>query len=281
MSCPTKSSSGKLLASLTPASTQWRFFLRGSLLGLFWLLVGVVAAQEYPEPVGFVNDFAGVLSAEERQALEQTLTNFQRQTRNEFAVALFTELPEGTTLEEYTVELAHRWGIGTAQQQNGVLVVLFIADKKARIEVGYGLEGAIPDVLAARIYADAMRPAFAQGAYYAGLNAGLRLLMQAAVGDMPQTNDECQPGTRAYNKRPARAPGEPNIPAALVMVAVFLLVMWWMGRGGGRRGPGGGIFFYGGGFGSGGGFSGGSNFGGGFGGFGGGDFGGGGSSGDW
>ncbi|MDX2061956.1 MAG: TPM domain-containing protein [Bacteroidia bacterium] len=262
---------------------------KGSVRGL--LAVGVwlgwaagLLGQTYPTATGFVNDFAGLLKPQERQALEQTLASFRAQTSNEIAVAIFNELPEGAaTAQEYATELASRWGIGGAKNQNGILIALFVAQRQTRIEVGYGLEGAIPDARASQIYQDLMRPQFATGAYYAGLVAGTGALMAAARGE--------------YNapalKSPRRpAPAKPNVGVALFFVLLFLFIVWRISRqnqrpgggGTGGYGGGGGFFIYGGGYGGyggGGGYSGGGGGDSGFGGFGGGDFGGGGSGGDW
>jgi uncharacterized protein len=260
-----------------------------ALLGLLLVLgqtIGLAQkTEDFPAVKGFVNDFAGVLSPEQRQSLEQTLGAFRTQSSNEIAVAIFAQLPENTTVQEYTVALARSWGIGTAQNQNGILIALFIAEKQTRIEVGYGLEGAIPDALASRIYQEQMRPAFGQGGYYQGLSSGISALMAAAVGEY---NSPTLGRGRRQTER------KPNLGGAILLVAIFFGIIWWIGRnnrggrggGGYNSGYGTGFFIYGGGFGGGygnnsGGFGGTDSGGGGFGGFGGGDFGGGGSGGDW
>jgi uncharacterized protein len=238
------------------------------------------SSARFPATQGYVSDYAGALTAQQRAELSQALQAFQQQSSNQIAVAIFPALPADEALESYTNELATAWGIGEKSKGNGVLVALFIADRKFRIEVGYGLEGVLPDALTNRIYEEQMRPAFQRQDYYTGLKQGLPILMQAATG--------------AYNERgmaSTRRGGEkkPNVPLALVMVLLFIGVLYWLGRnsrgggGGGAGYGGGGFFFYGGGYGghNSGGFGGSGGGGGGFGGFGGGDFGGGGSSGDW
>ncbi|GAB4414235.1 MAG: hypothetical protein OHK0039_21840 [Bacteroidia bacterium] len=258
----------------------------------WWLLLCLmpllVQAQTYPEPKGFVNDFAGVLTPQQATQLDAYLTQFAQQTSNEIAVAVL-ELPEGSDVETYTGELARAWKIG-GDADNGVLLAVYPTARKVRIEVGYGLEGAIPDILASRIIQERVTPSFREGDYYTGILLGVEGLTQAARGEYDTTT-----GREYYERQqPKNKRGSPIIILVIIIVLFVILSRGGGGKGGGynrsgRYDRGGGFWIFPfptGGWGSGGGSSWGGSSGGGwgggdFGGFGGGDFGGGGASGDW
>ncbi|MCS7086887.1 MAG: TPM domain-containing protein, partial [Bacteroidia bacterium] len=110
---------------------------------LLWAMRATALALEVPpSPSGFVNDYAGVLRPDESRALERFLRSVHDSTSNEIAVAIFPSL-EGEDVAEFTFKLAHLWGVGDRKNQNGVLVAVFVRERKVRIEVGYGLEAAI------------------------------------------------------------------------------------------------------------------------------------------
>lgn len=158
------------------------------------------AAQEpaFPELTGRVVDAAGILSAAERAALEETLARLEAETTVQIVVASVPRLPEefGGAIEDYSLRLAEHWGIGQAETDNGALVVVAVEDRQARIEVGYGLEGAIPDGLAGRIIRDRMAPRFAAGEFAAGLAATAEALGQAARGEYREAAAAPRGGSR-------------------------------------------------------------------------------------
>ena len=121
-------------------------------LALAFLLSSAVAGASGPAvppaPTRFVTDKAGVLSAATSARLEQTLESFEKETSNQFLVYTESAVPEGTTLEEYTVACSQAWKAGQAQRKNGMILFVFPESHKVRLEVGYGLEGAMPDALA-------------------------------------------------------------------------------------------------------------------------------------
>jgi uncharacterized protein len=173
-----------------------------------------------------------------------------------------------------TLRFAEAWKPGQADRDNGIVVGVFPNDRKARIEVGYGLEGAIPDAIAATIMRNEMLPAFREADWYSGISAGVQALAQAAAGE--------------YNA-PVQRPGEKKLPPIGIFLLIFFGIGFWIffaslaRRGYTSYGPGGCMRrggYWGGPWG-GGGFGG--RRGGGFGGFGGGGggFGGGGASGSW
>jgi uncharacterized protein len=228
-----------------------------------------------------VSDFANTLGADARARLERVLEEGERTTGAQVVVALFPSL-EGESLEDFSIKLAEKWRVGRKGLDDGAIIVAFINDRKLRIEVGYGLEGAIPDVEASRIIRESIAPRFREGRYEAGLEAAARAIYATVETKTP-----------AERRGPAR--GRSQFPwigvigffAILAVIAAMLLreaattrgftrggytaggrgwgvppIVFFPPMGGGRRGDSGGGGF--------GGFSGG-----------GGSFGGGGASGDW
>ncbi|MEW5853137.1 MAG: TPM domain-containing protein [Myxococcota bacterium] len=154
---------------------------RAAVLAL-WLASGSALALEVPAVTRRVNDQAGVLSSTDQARLEQRLADYERQTGHQFAVLIIPSL-QGDPLEDYALRAAEKWRLGDKRRDDGLLVLVSVQDRKARIEVGYGLEGAIPDVLAGRVIREAFAPHFASGNYARGLETGLELLMRAARGE--------------------------------------------------------------------------------------------------
>jgi uncharacterized protein len=244
---------------------------------LVLMLFGISAsAQNFPEkPNTLVSDYTNTLSAGEISSLEQKLVAFNDSTSTQIAVVLIQSL-EGYDVADYAVRLADKWGIGQDKKNNGVILLVSIGDRKMSIQTGYGMEGALPDAIARRIIENSIKPAFKEGAYYQGLDAGTNDIIAYTKGEYK--NDAPKGGN--------------NKTFPLVFILVFILIFIAIARisGGGGNGQviGGrgtaGAFWWlltsGGGGSSGGGFGGGSS-GGGFGGFGGGSFGGGGASGSW
>ena len=160
-------------------------WLRAGLLTLLWLAllpVGGFAAELVALPAlsSRVTDLTGTLDAVQRGRLEAQLAAIDRAGRAQIAVLLLaTTQPE--TIEQFGIRLAEAWKIGHKGVDNGVIVIVAKNDRKMRIEVGYGLEGAIPDAIARRIIAERMAPAFKQGDFFGGLSAAIDAL-DAAIG---------------------------------------------------------------------------------------------------
>lgn len=133
----------------------------------------VAAAQpaDLPRPAGAINDFAQVLSGSEVQTLTTLVEEVERDTGAEIAVATVPSL-DGRTVEDYATALFAAWGVGQAGKDNGVLVLVAPADRAMRIEVGYGLEGVLPDGLAGQIIRETFLPAFRSDAYGRGIVEG-------------------------------------------------------------------------------------------------------------
>lgn len=258
------------------------------LVFLFFTMTAI--AQTLPEPqtpARLVNDFAGIMSASEANALESKLVAYDDSTTNEIAVITVKSL-EGFDISDYAIKTFQKWKIGTAKKNNGVLILISAAEHKAWITVGRGLEPVITDALSRRVIDNTMIPAFRQNQYYAGLDSGTTQLMQIAAGEFHDKRVR----TMGTHK------GGPTGFIFIIIIAVILIVISRGGGGpgqhiaggnsnwplwmllGGMLGGGGGGRSEGWGGGEGGGFGGGGDSGG-FGGFGGGDTGGGGAGGSW
>ena len=119
---------------------------------------------QYPSPVGFVNDFAGVIDEESKRKMEEIIKFVEEKTGAEMAVVTIKSL-EGETVEEYANELFNKWGIGKKKEDNGVLILIAMKERKIRIEVGYGLEPILPDGLCGEIIRKDMTPLLREGKY--------------------------------------------------------------------------------------------------------------------
>jgi uncharacterized protein len=237
-----------------------------SRLAIAALLVSssALALEVPPVPTSYVSDYAGVLGATGRAQVEEKLAAIERSSGHQVVAAFFPSL-EGEPLEDFTIRCAERWRVGRKGLDDGVIFFAFVNDRRMRLEVGYGLEGKIPDAIARRLLDNTVRPAFARGDYAGGVVALAADLSRIFAGDRPS----------AVVRRHRQDPGPFLIIVLFVVIGLLRRLM------GGRRlrgrrgywGP-----FWGGGFGGGG-------FGGGFGGggfsAGGGSFGGGGASGSW
>lgn len=129
-----------------------------------------------------VTDVSGLLNAAQKAELEQRLRAFSAQKGSQLAILIVpTTRPE--TIEQYAIRVAEQWQLGRKGIDDGVLIVLASADREARIEVGYGLEGALPDVIADRIIEEVMIPYFRQNDYFGGLKAGSERVIAVIEGE--------------------------------------------------------------------------------------------------
>lgn len=164
-------------------------FLALFLLGLILVTLPILA-YDFPQPAGYVNDFAGMLSSNFRQSLEQELQDFEEETSAEIAVVTIDSL-EGGSIEDYAVRLFEDWKIGKKGEDNGVLVLVAKEDRKMRIEVGYGLEPVITDGRAGRIIREQMRDAFRQEDYDQGIKLAVEKIKEyIRSGEPPPKVDE-------------------------------------------------------------------------------------------
>jgi len=235
-----------------------------------------------PAPDHRINDYAGVLSAAERERLEDKLRSRERESSNQIVVAIFRSL-QGENLEDYSIRLAQAWRIGQKSLDNGVIFLVFVDDRKMRLEVGYGLEPKLTDALSSQILRQVVAPQFREGKIADGIAAGLDAIEQVIAGTYHA--QAAPPPSHGSDGRGLMA----GILLFIVVAGIFSIIIPALqqshvrrqGWTGGSRGWGGPIIFPGGL--GGGGFGGGGGGGGGGGDFGGGggSFGGGGASGDW
>jgi len=243
-----------------------------ALLSLLLLLIPLTAFS-IPSTKGYVSDYAGIISKDDSAVITAVANEIKEKTGAEIAVLTVKSISPYGSIEQYAVETAEKWGIGEKGKDNGILIVLSTEDRKVRIEVGYGLEGAITDGISGAIIDKYMMPSLKQGDYSGGLKNGA-LAVASIVADEYKVKVE---GTKlAPSSGASRRPVRRGV--SIFDIIIFLFIFMGGGRiflpllilsGLSRRGS------YGGGFGS----SGSSGFGGGgFSGFGGGGFGGGGAS---
>jgi len=227
-----------------------------------------------------VNDYAGLLSPAERERLEALLTERERAAGPQMAIAVFRSL-DGESVEDVASRLFQKWRLGSKALDNGVLLVLFVQDRKVRIEVGYGLEAALTDAVSSQIIREALAPRFREQRYAAGLEAAVIAVYERIAPSAASEQRKAAAARRGLSTR------EIYLLFFLACVGITFVSLAWnashqRGYTAGRRGwgsPGTGGW-YGGGFGGGGWGGGGGSSGGGFSG-GGGSSGGGGASGSW
>lgn len=239
-----------------------------------------------PQPPMAVNDFGNFLAPFQKQALEEKIRAYNDSTSSAIVIVTIPDL-QGYDIAEVALKYLREWGIGAKEKNNGVLILVSKAERKARIETGYGMEGVLPDILAKQIIDQTMIPFFKENDYYQGFDNAVDAVIQAAAGE--------------YKADPAaKKDGRPKLGTIMLLAVIFFIIIGLFRGGGGgggsymsRKGSKdfgvlpwlllGGLL---GGSGRGGGFGGGGGGGfggggGGFGGFGGGGGGGGGASGGW
>jgi uncharacterized protein len=153
-------------------------------LWLWLALWSAVVLGDVPVPAlnARVTDLTGTLNASQQATLEQSLAAFEAKKGSQIAILLVPSTqPE--TIEQFSMRVAEAWKLGRKGVDDGVLVLVAKNDRKLRIEVGYGLEGAIPDVVAKRIVSDIISPQFKQGKFYEGLQAGIERIAGVIEGE--------------------------------------------------------------------------------------------------
>jgi uncharacterized protein len=241
------------------------------------LLAFSAAALEFPTLSGRVVDEANILDPATRAALNDKLATLETKTTDQLVVVTLKSL-QGTSIEDYGVELGRRWRIGQKDKNNGVVLIVAPNERKVRIEVGYGLEGTLTDAVSRLIIENAIIPRFRANDFPGGINRGVDDIVSVLTGDAAEWQQRAA-------KRPEATVNWSSLLVILLVIFIFGLVFltlvgaiprdrgrrsrggWWIGPSGSSWSSG-----------SSGGFGGG--FDGGFSG-GGGSFGGGGSSGSW
>jgi uncharacterized protein len=226
-----------------------------------------------PAPAQYFNDYAQVVSSATASQLNQTLEDFERQSSEQILVAVFPKMQSDSSIEDYTVRVAREWKVGQKDKNNGAVLFVFVQNHKMFLQVGYGLEGVLPDALCKRIIDEQISPRFKAGDYDGGLTAGVQSILAATKGEYKGT------GATVADTQTSHGSGSPFLGFGFIVLIIIFIIFsrgsgmflpWLLlSSSGSSRGWGGGGFSSGGGF-SGGGFSGG-----------GGSFGGGGAGGSW
>lgn len=177
-------------------------------------------ALDAPALSGRVNDLAGMLSPETRQRLEQTLATFERETSNQVGVLTVPSL-QGDDIDQFAIRVAEAWKLGQKGKDNGVLLILAQAERKVRIEVGMGLQGVLPDITAARIIRETMRPYLKSGNFDQGIAVGVDAIIAATKGEF---KGDAQP----LEKHPSKQ--SPSIIKIFMSVAVAAAVLGLFSR---------------------------------------------------
>src|SRR5256714_8481411 len=153
--------------------------------GFFALLATKSPAAEIipPKPDRYFNDYASVVSKSVALRFNEQLAQFERETSDQVVVAVFPKMQSESDIADYTQRVAQAWGVGQKDRRNGVVLFVFIQDRKMFIQVGYGLEGALPDATAFDITERHIKPLFRTGNYETGLATGIDLILKAIRGE--------------------------------------------------------------------------------------------------
>ena len=232
------------------------------------------AAEVIPaKPDRYFNDYAGVVSKTAALRFNEELARFERETSDQVVVAIFPKMQSDSDIADYTQRVAQAWGVGQKERRNGVVLFVFVQDRKMFIQVGYGLEGALPDITAFDITEYKMKPRFRSGDYEGGIATGIESIFKAIRGEYKGSGN-------TVAERHRRGGGAPSFLFFIIFLIALIVISRIVRRlgGYGYSSRGGGPIFLPGGGGGGGWSSGGG--GGGFSG-GGGSFGGGGAGSSW
>ncbi len=247
-------------------------------ISLCLLALAAITAQAAevipPKPDRYFNDYAGIISKEAALRFNEQLAQFERDTSNQVVVAIFPKMESDSDIADYTQRIAQAWGVGQKDRRNGVALFVFVHDRKMFIQVGYGLEGALPDATAFDITEYRIKPHFRANDYEAGLAAGIDSILKAIRGEYQGS------GKTASEARSKKLPGIAFLAFFILFAVVMYLITRQNRRHGYRYSSFGGPFVGGWSGGSGGWSSGGGGSSGGFSG-GGGSFGGGGAGSSW
>src|SRR5215470_16776170 len=184
------------------------------------LAINVHAAEVIPPtPAAYFNDYASVVSKEAAARFNEQLAQFERDTSNQVVVAVFPKMQSDSDIADYTQRVAQAWGVGQKEQRNGVVLFVFIQDRKMFIQVGYGLEGALPDATAFDITERRIKPLFRTGNYEAGLATGIDLITKAIRGEY-----------KGSGKTVAEHPGVGDVVSGVLPFIVFIIVLMLLSR---------------------------------------------------
>ena len=193
-----------------------RFVILATILLFVVMGSGLSAALEVPALKARVNDYAGLLAPATKNQLEQALLEFEQSQSTQIVVLTVTSL-EGESLEDYSMQVAEAWKVGQKDLDNGAILLISKNDRKIRIEVGYGLEGSLTDMLSGRIIREVIVPSFRAGKFDQGVAGGVAAMMAAVKGE--------------YKAQPAkRQPRGRDSSVSFVPFIVFIFLITQLGR---------------------------------------------------
>lgn len=229
------------------------FAIVGCVLLLAWPAEAAPKIPPVPTRDIYAQDYGDVLSRETESQINRLSTELNSRTRAQIAVVTIPSL-EGELIEEYSLALFRKWGIGDRKLNNGVLILVAVAEKKSRIEIGYGLEGALPDAKVGRILDEFMRPGMETGDYNTAVKNTYTAVLQEVATEYQQ---QMKTTTRTSPKNSGASSDIPVWQQLLIGggILLFLLFDWFVlggfftqlllalaFSGGGRGGGGGGGF---------------------------------------
>jgi uncharacterized protein len=188
------------------------------LVGTLWLVTAAVAAEVIPAaPPDHFNDYASLVNRQVAARLENTLTEFERTTSNQILVVIYPHMESDSSIEDYTVRVAQSWRVGQKGKKNGAVLFIFSQDRKLYIQVGYGLEGALPDARCKQIIENEITPHFRAGDFSGGVAAGVDAMIAAARGEYTGSGRL----VADQNGSSSRGPGAGMIFAAILVIIVI------------------------------------------------------------
>ena len=194
------------------------------LLPIFLFFTPIIYANHIPAPTGHVNDFAGVLTSDQKTVLENSLRDYEQKTTNEIAVATVKSL-NGGDITDFTIRTFEEWRVGKKGKDNGVLFLAAIDDRKMRIEVGYGLEPYITDSQAGEIIRNIIAPEFKKENYYQGISKGITAI-QNRIGNPQESSSQSSYNTIDHIIRSISTVGMLILGAIFTLLLIGLFV--WM-----------------------------------------------------
>lgn len=157
------------------------------------IFFSLTLALDVPPLRGRINDYAGLIPADRARALEERLARFEAETGHQIAVLTIPSL-KGDSLEDFSIRVAEAWKIGKKGFDNGAILLIARDDRKLRIEVGYGLEGVMPDAIASRIIREVITPRFRSGDFAGGIEAGVDAILKITKGEILPERTRPAPG---------------------------------------------------------------------------------------
>src|SRR3954469_13383656 len=215
-------------------SRRWRLrspeIIAFALVGLFALTSWTSAAEVIPpKPDRYFNDYAQVVPSQTALQLNERLAQFERETSNQVLVAVYPKMQTDSDIADYTHRIAQSWGVGQKDRRNGAVLFVFVEDRKMFIQVGYGLEGVLPDITAFDITENRIKPRFRTNDYAGGLAIGVDSITKAIQGEYKGTG-------RTIKERGASSKDSGGSPAFILFFFIFVIALIIIGNIRGKRG---------------------------------------------